>query len=387
MAPTLEEIVSLFDVRYPRATAESWDHVGLQIGDIRAEISQVLFTVDVTEAIVDDALKRGMQLIVSHHPLFFGTIDSLDTQSAKARIAHKLIKNNCALFVIHTNADVASPGVSDALAHTLGLTNLTPLVPTTAVGFGQLTYYVPEADHQRVLDALFAAGAGSYGDYDRAAFVSAGRGQFRPLQGAHPTIGSIGTDTFVDEKRVEVIVDMGQVNTVISALLAAHPYEEVAYNLVATEPRHVDGGHGRIGKLPAAMTLREFGAHVAKVLPATHHGIRIGGDLDRVISKVAVSGGSGSDFLGAARAAGADVYLCADFKHHQVQDHLADSPMAIVDVAHWASEWPWLRQAADLLNIDLLNADLATGTSVEVHISSTPTDPWSAHISGGQAWQ
>lgn len=382
MAPTLEEIVSVLDARYPRATAESWDHVGLQVGDRRTEISQILFTVDVTEAVIDEALKRGVQLIVSHHPLFFGVIDSLDTQSTKARIAHTLIKNNCALFVVHTNADVASPGVGDALAQTLGLTNLKPLVPALAVGFGQLTYYVPEADHERVLDAVFSAGAGSYGDYDRAAFVSDGRGQFRPLDGAVPAIGSVGEDTFVAEKRVEVIVEMGQAANVIAALLDAHPYEEVAYNLVVTEPRSSDGGHGRVGHLPTTMTLADFGAMVSQALPATHHGVRVAGDLKRTVTRVAVSGGSGSDFVGAARAAGADVYLCADFKHHQVQDHLADSDMAIVDVAHWASEWPWLRQAADLLL-----EDLGSGTSVEVHISSMPTDPWSVHIPGGLAWQ
>ena len=382
MAPTLEEIVSVLDARYPRATAESWDHVGLQIGDRNSDVSRILFTVDVTEQTVDEALTSGANLIISHHPLFFGNVNALDTRSAKGRIARSLIKNNCALFVVHTNADVALPGVSDALANALGLSDVRPLVPTRAPGFGQLTYYVPSADHDRVLDAVFSAGAGSYGDYDRAAFVSDGRGQFRPLDGAVPAIGSVGEDTFVVEKRVEVIVEMGQAANVIAALLDAHPYEEVAYNLVVTEPRSSDGGHGRVGHLPTTMTLADFGAMVSQALPATHHGVRIAGDLKRTVTRVAVSGGSGSDFVGAARAAGADVYLCADFKHHQVQDHLADSHMAIVDVAHWASEWPWLRQAADLLIEDLGN-----GTSVEVHISSTPTDPWSAHIPGGLAWQ
>lgn len=382
MAPTLEEIVSVLDARYPRATAESWDHVGLQVGDIGAEISQILFTVDVTEAVIDEALKRGVQLIVSHHPLFFGVIDSLDTQSTKARIAHTLIKSNCALFVVHTNADVACPGVGDALAAALGVTNVKPLVPAMSPTFGQLTYYVPAQDHERVLDAVFSAGAGSYGDYDRAAFVSDGRGQFRPLAGATPAIGSVGDDTFVDEKRVEVIVEMATADSVIEMLVRAHPYEEVAYNLVRTEPRPAEGGHGRVGQLATPMTLGDFAKVVSKSLPRTHHGVRIAGDVDRHISTVAVCGGSGADFLAAARATGADAYLSADFKHHQVQDHLADSDMAIVDVAHWASEWPWLRQAADLLIEDLGN-----GTSVEVHISSTPTDPWSAHIPGGLAWQ
>lgn len=380
MAPTLREVVHALDERYPRTSAEVWDHVGLQVSRDDAEISQLFFTVDVTEGTVAEAVKRGAQLIVSHHPLFFGDIDSLDAGNVKARLAHTLIKNNCALYVAHTNADVANPGVNDALAKALGLVDALPLVPASEKGFGQLTYYVPKADHDAVLEAVFAAGAGAYRNYDRAAFVSSGRGQFRPLEGANPAVGSIGSDEFVDEYRVEVIVDMSTSSRVIAALLQAHPYEEVAYNLIQTQPRDAATGHGRVGHLPSPMTLADFAAVVHKSLPATAHGVRFSGNPERMVSKIALCGGSGSDFLSAAHACSADVFLSADFKHHQVQDFVAQSGIAVIDVAHWASEWPWLHQAAELLKADLQARKPGAGTSVEVHVSSTPTDPWSGRL-------
>lgn len=393
----LTDVVSVLRKRYPHEGAEPWDHVGLQVGDMEADIHTVMFTVDVTDVTVREALDLNADLIISHHPLFFGDIDSLDMGNAKARLAQQLIKNDCALYVAHTNADIPTPGVSDALAQVLGLTNVRPLSAQPSRDFGQLTYYVPAAQHQAVLDAVFDAGAGSYGNYDRAAFVADGVGQFRPLHGASPAIGELGSDTFVSEKRVELLVPMSKAPEIVQALLQAHPYEEVAYNLVVTEPRAATAGLGRVGQLTTAMTLEQFAQHVATALPATHHGVRVAGEKNTAVKTVAVCGGSGSDFLAAAHAAGADVYVSADFKHHQVQDHRAQTGMAIVDVAHWASEWPWLNQAADLLRADLLRADLlrtdlvsaglGPSNSLALHVSSTPTDPWSGHLAGGLSWQ
>jgi dinuclear metal center YbgI/SA1388 family protein len=265
--PKLAEVVAALDRLYPPATAESWDAVGLVCGDPGEDVQRVLFAVDVVEATAAEALAAGVQLIVAHHPLLLRGVHGVPATDYKGRIVHRLIRAGVALYVAHTNADVANPGVSDALAARLGLSGLRPLVPAAAEGTGT----------------------------------------------------------------------------------------------------------GRIGVLDPPLALRDFLAHVVRALPATAAGVRASGDPARAIATVAVCGGAGDSFLAAATAAGADAYVTADLRHHPVSELTESGGPAVVDVAHWASERPWLDDAAALLR-----RELGT-TTVETLVSDLVTDPWVLH--------
>lgn len=265
--PTVADVIAALERRYDPAWAAEWDSIGLICGDPAAAVYRVHVAVDPVDVVVDEAVAVGAQLLVTHHPLFLGGTESVAATTPKGRLVHRLITNGTALYVAHTNADVADPGVSDALAETLGLRGIRPLEP----GVGH--------------------------------------------------------------------------------------------------------GLGRVGDLDEPTTLRAFVAAAARALPATTWGVRAGGDPDRQVVTVAVCGGSGGDLAPAAAAAGADVLLTSDLKHHRASEALADYGVALVDAAHWATEQPWVARAAALLVEDLA----AAGTTVEATSSSTVTDPWTLH--------
>ena len=264
-ALTLAQVTSLLEARYPLASAEPWDAVGLVCGEPSAPVRRILWAVDPVTAVVDEALATDVDLIVVHHPLLLTGVHSVAATDAKGRVIHRLISSGIALYCAHTNADVAVPGVSDALAACFGVTDTRPL------------------------------------------------------------------DT---------------------------------------------SGLGRIGRLPVPIPLGDFASVVAAALPATHHGARVLGDPDAIVSTVAVCGGSGDSLLPVATDAGADVYVTADLKHHRALEHREEGGCAVIDVAHWASEWPWLAQAAELLAVDVA----AQGATVESLVSEIPTDPWTASV-------
>lgn len=271
--PTLSDVLAVLHRLYDPAWAESWDAVGLVCGDPDAEVRKVMFAVDPVQAVADEALAWGADLLVTHHPLFLRGVHSVAATGFKGRVVHRLIKGDCALAVAHTNADSADPGVSDALAAALGLTVTGPLDPSAAD---------PEGCR----------------------------------------------------------------------------------------------GIGRIGTLPAPESLAAFAARAAKALPATAQGIRVAGDPDRLVHTVAVCGGAGDSLFGAARRSGADVYLTADLRHHPASEAVEAGSPALVDAAHWATEWPWLDQAAR----ELTAAAAASGATVETYVSRLPTDPWVFHV-------
>ena len=266
--PTVADVVKALDLRYPREWAEPWDRVGLVLGDFGQEVRRVLCVVDCVPETVDQALDERADLIVAHHPLLLKPVSSIAPDTYKGRIIHRLIRNDVALYCAHTNADVANPGVSDALAARLDLRDLRPLVP--------------------------ASGA------------AAGDGR----------------------------------------------------------------GIGRVGELEAPMNLAAFTRYAATRLPGTAGGVRAAGDPGRVLRTVAVCGGAGDSFLADAKRAGVDAYLCADLRHHPASEHLAEDGPALLDVAHWATERPWLDDVAAWLRGEF-------GTDVVV--SDLDTDPWTVH--------
>jgi len=373
--PTLADIMTVLDGWFDPVWAESWDAVGLVCGDPAEPVERILLAVDAVPTTVAEALATRSQLLLAHHPLLLSGVHGVPADDPKGALVHRLVTAGAALFVAHTNADVADPGVSDALARRLGLSGLRPLQVLDGEPLDKLVVFVPRAEAQRLIDALAAAGAGAIGDYDRCAWTTEGTGTFRPLPGASPAIGEVGRVEQVPETRVEMVVPSSRRAAVLAALRTAHPYEEPAFDLLAGAPLPTSRGTGRIGELAEPMTLREFTAHAAARLPATVWGVRAAGDPDRTVRTVAVCGGSGGSLAERARRAGADVYLTADLKHHAAVEAVTErggGGIGLVDVAHWASEAPWLDEVADRLRGRF-------GTTVEVRVSRRVTDPWTLH--------
>ncbi|SHG55956.1 dinuclear metal center protein, YbgI/SA1388 family [Jatrophihabitans endophyticus] len=373
--PRLADLTAVLDAWFDPRWAESWDAVGLVCGDPDEPVERVLLAVDAVPATVAEAVGLGAQLLVTHHPLLLTGVHGVPADDPKGGLVHRMIRGGVAHLVAHTNADVASPGVSDALAARFGLRDLQPLDPQPGPALDKLVVFVPTAEREPMIDALAAAGAGRLGDYDRCAWSSEGDGTFRPLAGAHPTLGAVGEIERVGESRVEMIVPSDARASVVAALRAAHSYEEPAFDLLPMAPIPGARGTGRVGELAAGSTLREFTERAAAVLPPTAWGVRAAGDPDRPVRRVAVCGGSGGGYADLARAADADVLLTADLKHHPVVEGVTErgpEAMALVDAAHWATEAPWLDDVAAALRGRF-------GTTVDVRVSRLVTDPWTIH--------
>jgi dinuclear metal center YbgI/SA1388 family protein len=377
VSPTLADVVAVLDRLYDPSWAESWDAVGLVAGDPDSEVRRVLFAVDPMRAVVDEAIAGGFDLLVTHHPLLLRGVNSVAATTPKGRVVHDLIRSGTALHVCHTNADNANPGVSDALAAALGLTGTRPLKAMPAAPMDKIVVYVPVAETQAMIDALAAAGAGVIGEYERCAWSATGEGTFRPLAGADPVLGRVGEIERVTEDRVEMFLPRHRRRAVIEAVRAAHSYEEPAFDLFELAVLPSERGGGRVGVLAEAMSLEAFARRVADNLPRTEHGVRVSGDPARTIRSVAVVGGAGDSEFDRVRAAGVDAYVTADLRHHPATEARAyDEGPALVDVAHWASEWPWLEAAERLLAAALAEQ----GSSVETHISTICTDAWNLHL-------
>ena len=372
---SLAAVVAALEARYDPALAESWDAVGLVCGDPDVDVDRVIFAIDPVAATVDEAIEERMDLLVTHHPLFLDGVHGVPASDPKGRLVHRLISAGCGLFVAHTNADRAYPGVSDALAAAIGLDVTDPLEPAHTTPLDKIIAFIPSDAVQLLVDALSAAGAGTIGDYSRAAFLNRGIGTFIPETGANPVIGVLGCVEEVDESRIEMVFPRSRRAAVVQALRSTHPYEEPAYNIVelATLPS-TRKGLGRIGELGRPQSLRAFAEQVADALPATAGGLRIAGGLDRQIRTVAVCGGSGGSLIETARQAGADAFLTSDLRHHVVSESRESSDLSLLDAAHWATEWPWLPAAAGLLRQDMGDA------VIDITVSTLRTDPWNAAV-------
>lgn len=377
MAPvtTLRDVVAVLDELYDPRWADGWDAVGTVAGDPDAPVRSILFAVDPVQAVADEAVGLGADLLVTHHPLYLKGTTSVAASTPKGRVIHTLLTGGVALHTCHTNADAPPLGVSEAMAEALGLRDIQPLDDDLDPGLDKWTVFVPLDDADAVAAAMHEAGAGRLGDYDRAQFQSRGVGSFRPLAGASPTIGGIGEVEYVDEVKVELVAPPRMREAVRAALLKAHPYEEVAYDLIETVPRPSGRGSGRFGELETPMPLGAFAEHVRAVLPAHQGATRIAGDLDREVRRVALCGGSGDFLLARADGVGADVYVTSDLRHHPVSEHLErPGACAVVDVPHWAAEWTWLPVAAREVTERL-------GGTVKTHVSTIVTDPWTTTLS------
>ena len=371
--PTLNDVVALLHGWYPPHTAESWDAVGLVHGDPAHQVKRVMFAVDPSPQVAAEATEWGADLLVVHHPLFLKPVHGFAATTPKGRTLATLAAAGCALLTAHTNADQATGGVSEALATALGLTEQAPITSAAGDPIDKLTVYVPRDAAAIVRAALADAGAGTIGNYDFASFSAAGEGRFRPLEGAEPMIGTVGEIQTVEEVRVEVVLARGLRGRVVRAMKSAHPYEEPAYDVVEVADAEIGlTGSGRIGTV-ARTTLAELAAAVTAALPDTAQGVRVGGDPERVVRRVAVCGGAGDFLLDDVLRTDADVYVTSDLRHHPALEFLEKDGPALVDVAHWAAEWTWLPVVEQRLKA-------ALGEGVLTRVSTLSTDPWTMRL-------
>lgn len=328
----ISDIISAIEAYAPLHLQEGYDNCGLQVGDGNAEATGVLLCVDVTEAVVDEAIALGVNMVVSHHPLIFRGLKKLVGRSDIERIVIKAIKNDIAIYSAHTNMDNTRGGVSARMAQKLGLKNVRVLVPQVGRQV-KVAVYVPTSYADAVADAMHACGAGNIGDYEYCSYRIAGEGRYRAKAGAHPFVGTPGEMHSEPETRIEVIADAAVKDRVVQAMLQAHPYEEPAYDVLQLQNESPYEGAGVVGDIePTSAT--DFFAKLKNVFGVD--AVRFCGDATKTIRRVALCGGSGAEFIGAAVHSGADIYVTGDVKYHDFTGNA--SRILIADIGHYESE-------------------------------------------------
>jgi len=359
---TVKELTSCLEDFAPLSMQESYDNAGLLIGDPNQHINSALITLDVTEEVIDEAIKHHHGLIIAHHPLIFKPLKKITGSNFTEKIVIKAIKHNIAIYAIHTNLDNMAKGVNAKLGEKLGLTNLRILAPGGSV-LNKIVTFCPVEYADAVRQSMFDAGAGNVGNYDQCSYNTEGEGTFRAGEGTNPFVGNIGKLHIEKEIKIETIVPSYKVGKVIKAMLSAHPYEEVAYDIFALENSSVETGAGMIGELKQEMALIDFLKKIKKTLNA--QAIKYNTPINRTVKKVAFCGGSGSFLIPNAYAAGADIFITSDIKYHDFFEHLHE--MTIVDAGHYETE-----QFTKVLLYEIINEKF---TNFALQISEITTNP------------
>ncbi len=346
----INHIIQVLEQLAPPALQESYDNAGLITGSPSWECTGIVCTLDATEAVILEAKANGCNLVVAHHPIIFNGLKKINGKNYVEKAVIAAIKEDVAIYAIHTNLDNVIHGVNNKMADRLGLINRKILAPKAGL-LMKLFSFVPHADAEKLRNALFAAGAGDIGKYSHCSFSTDGTGSFRAGEGTNPHVGEIGKTHFEGETKIEVIFPAWRQQAVLAALFEAHPYEEVAYDLMSLSNDYQEVGSGLIAELPEPMEELFFfqmlkTAFDLKMVKHTPF-------LGKKIKKVALCGGSGSFLTGKALSKGADIYISADFKYHEFFD--ANDRMVIADIGHWESE----QYTIDLL-LDVLQAKFPT---------------------------
>lgn len=340
----IADVINYLEHLAPRSSQESYDNSGLLIGDRNAAVKGVLVTLDCTEEIVDEALRTGCNLIVAHHPVIFKGLKSITGANYVERTVMACIKHDIALFAIHTNLDNYPFGVNYEIGQRIGLKDLRILAPKSGVLY-KLNVFVPAAHHEVLSSAVFEAGAGSIGNYAECQFYTEGTGTFKPLEGADPFSGEVNALSKDSEIKAEYLVSSHRLKAVLKAMEKAHPYEEIAHDIIPLANQDRTEGSGMIGVLENEMDEIEFLGHLKQVFRCG--AIRHTPLQKKKIRTVAFCGGSGSFLLGHAKASGADVYITGDFKYHEFFD--AEGEILIADIGHYESEQFTSHLLADIL--------------------------------------
>lgn len=329
----LKEIIQALENWAPKSDAEDFDNVGLLVGNPSDEINKALVTLDVTQEVMQQAINEDVNLIVTFHPLIFKGLKRLSGRSRVEQLVVKAIKNDIAIYAIHTNLDAQLNGVNGRICEQLGLTNNQILMPKNE-DLTKLVFFVPHQNAEEVKQAIFDTGAGTIANYAECSFTTQGEGTFKPTEGANPSLGKMNERHTEPEFKVEILVQNYRLAKAVAAMKAAHPYEEVAYDLLVLRNQNQTKGMGQIGEFETALNEEDFLKLLKKSLPTDC--IRHSNLTGKKIHKVAILGGSGAFGIAAAKAAGADAFVTADLKYHDF--FLAENSILLCDIGHYESE-------------------------------------------------
>lgn len=337
------QIFKIIEDTAPLYLAEKWDNCGLQVGSYKQKVSKILLTLDVTPAVVNEAIEKKVDLIISHHPFIFNGLKKIWLEDQKGKMIAQLLSNNITLYSAHTNLDKANLGLNDYIAKKIQISEALPLEPEEEKLY-KIAIYVPVDYTEKIVNVLGESGAGFIGNYSHCTYRTMGKGTFKPLKGTNPFIGEEGEFATVEENRIETIVDGRMVKSLIKKIKTAHPYEEMAYDLFPLENGKLIMKHGlgKIGILEKPMVPIDFINHVKTSLNLEH--VRVAGKPPKKISRVALCTGSGAEFMGVAKVRKADVYITGDLKYHEAQ-RAYENNLWVIDAGHFGSE----KMVVDLL--------------------------------------
>lgn len=335
MALLLKEIISRFEQEIPLAYQEPWDRSGLQIGSLKERIKTVLFAYDACHEVLRHAVRKKANLVVTHHPLQLKDYKNIDLDTYEGETIRLAVQNNIAIYSAHTSHDSSPLSLNRHFAKKMGLTDLKPLVPSASRPFLKLIVFVPKTHTNKVLEALFLAGAGHIGRYSSCSFRTTGTGTFKGDKTTSPFLGEPEKLEEADEERVEVILPRHSLSHVINEMLKAHPYEEVAYDIVPLENAYPNSGSGLAGRLPKTVSMTDFIPVIKKIWGIKH--VRLSGNLKQKIQTIALCTGSGASLLDKAIGAGADLFITGDVKYHAGVMALR-SNICVLDIGHFHSE-------------------------------------------------
>jgi dinuclear metal center YbgI/SA1388 family protein len=367
---TVGALAGFLEELAPPAWAESWDNVGLQVGSPRRPVRSVLVALELTGAVVEEAVAVGAQLMVVHHPAIFRPLRALRTDTPAGRRLERLVQVGISLYAAHTNLDQAEGGTNDLLAAAVGLREPEVLSASGEEKLLKLVVFVPQGHVETVRTALAEAGAGHIGNYSHCTFQTEGTGTFLPLEGTRPFLGEKGKLEHVQEYRLETILPEGISRRAVAALIRAHPYEEVAYDLYPLANPGRARGHGRVGQLAQPVTVQELAGRVKTALGAEHLRV-VAGEPDRRVERVAVGAGAGGSLVGPAAERGAQALVTGDVDYHDAQEAL-DLGLAVIDPGHFATERLIVPALAEYLRRRTREAGLA----VEILEAQGGRDPF-----------
>ena len=364
---TGKEIIKYFESWAPKEIAWQRDNVGLQVGSMGRQVNNILLCLELTPGVLNEAIEKNCNFIFSHHPLLFNPLKKIDLEKDNnSLLVEKLIKNNITLYSAHTNLDFTKDGVSFQLAKTLELRNIDFLVKLKSNQY-KLVVFIPGENVDEVSNAIFEAGGGKIGEYKKCSFRTEGKGTFLGSENTNPAAGEKGKLEKVNEIKLEVLVDSWKLNKVLTAMIKAHPYEEVAYDLLPLHNENINYGSGAIGELETPMSVDDFLSHISKKLNAKN--FRYTSGKSKEIKKVAMCGGSGSEFISDAVKQQADAFITADLKYHTFHDY--SGKILLIDAGHYETEIHSLNEVQQRLT-NFINSK---GYDVKIFKYSGSTNP------------
>ena len=346
----IKGIINSIESLAPLQLQESYDNSGFLVGDYETEFTRAIVSIDITEDVIDEAINKSCNLIISHHPLIFGKLSKIAANTATGKCIIKAIKNDIAIYAVHTNIDNVANGVNAKLCEKLGITNCKILKPKKNI-LKKLITYCPTDKAEAVRSALFGAGAGNIGNYDSCSYNTNGFGSFRALDNSNPYVGKLNELHLENEIRIETIYPSYIERELLKALFASHPYEEVAYDIYNIDNEFSKAGEGMIGELSKATDIKTFFQNIKTILGIEV--IRHSEIKKKNVQKIAVCGGAGGFLIKDAITSGADVFLTADLKYHQFFE--GEKRMIIADIGHYESE-----QFTKEILVDFLNKKFPT---------------------------